>query len=73
MELKVIEVGDGLGIALPDSLLEKLGVSLGDSLTLTETANGFSLAAPEDEFSRQMRLAEEIMCEDREVLHLLAQ
>ena len=73
MELKVIEVNDGLGIALPDALLEKLGVRLGDSLSLTETADGFALAVEDDEFSRQMRLAEEIMREDRDVLHLLAQ
>ncbi|WP_035603129.1 hypothetical protein [Haloferula sp. BvORR071] len=72
-ELKVVEVESGLGIVLPDSLLEKLGLVLGDSLTLTETARGFALSAAEDEFSRQMRLAEEIMREDRDVLHLLAQ
>ncbi len=73
MELKVVAVEDGLGIILPDSLLEKLGVGLDDSLTLTETGRGFALSAAEDEFSRQMRLAEEIMREDRDVLHLLAQ
>ncbi|QJE97796.1 AbrB/MazE/SpoVT family DNA-binding domain-containing protein [Luteolibacter luteus] len=73
IELKIIRIGDELGITLPSPVMEKLGVTAENHLVLTPTEQGFVLKAAEDEFSRQMRLAEEIMREDRDVLHLLAQ
>lgn len=72
-ELKVVGIGEDAGIILPRAILQHLGLKEGDSLTLTQTPEGILLTTAEDEFTRQMRLAEQIMHEDRDVLHLLAQ
>jgi putative addiction module antidote len=54
-------------------MLERLRVSKGDTLTVSETPGGLHLSPYDDEFSRQMDLAEQIMREDRDVLRKLAQ
>lgn len=72
-KLKVTSIGNSAGVILPKEVLEKLRVEKGDTLFLTETPTGFSVSAFDDEFSRQMALAEEIMREDRDVLRKLAQ
>lgn len=43
--LEVIEVGDSLGVVLPEDLLARLKLGDGDTLYLTETAHGFRLTA----------------------------
>ncbi|MFZ3085010.1 hypothetical protein [Rhodoferax ferrireducens] len=41
--LKLIDVGDEVGIIFPEELCKRLQVGLGDEVHLTPTANGFSL------------------------------
>jgi putative addiction module antidote len=72
-KLKITSIGNSAGVILPKEVLEKLRVEKGDTLFLTETPTGFTVSAFDDEFSRQMNLAEEIMREDRDVLRQLAQ
>ena len=71
-KLKITAIGNSAGIILPKELLEKLRVSKGDTLTVTETPNGVSLSAYDSEFEEAMALVEEIMREDRDVLRKLA-
>lgn len=71
--VKIISVGNSAGIILPKELLEKLRVSKGDSLTVTESPTGLNLTAYDEDFNSAMLLAEEIMREDRDVLRKLAQ
>jgi putative addiction module antidote len=71
--VKVTTVGNSTGIVLPKELLEKLRISKGDTLTVTETTRGLELTPYDVEFSEAMDLAEEIMREDRDVLKKLAQ
>ncbi len=73
MKLKVTTVGNSTGIILPKELLEKLRVSKGDNLFVTETPRGIELSAYDEEFARQMQIAESIMREDRDVLRKLAE
>ena len=73
MKLKVTTVGNSTGIILPKEILEKLRVSKGDSLFVTETPNGIELSPYNEEFARQMEIAESIMREDRDVLRKLAE
>ena len=73
MKLKVTTVGNSTGIILPKELLEKLRVSKGDSLFVTETPKGIELSPYNEEFARQMEIAESIMREDRDVLRKLAE
>lgn len=72
-QVKITSVGNSAGIVLPKELLEKMRVSKGDTLTVTETPDGIQLSAYDPEFQRQMELAEGIMREDRDVLRKLAQ
>ena len=71
--LKVTTVGNSTGIVLPKELLEKLRISKGDTLTVTETTRGLELTPYDAGFSEAMDLAEEIMREDRDVLKKLAE
>jgi putative addiction module antidote len=71
--VKITTVGNSAGIVLPCEMLERLRVSKGDTLTVSETPGGLHLSPYDDEFSRQMDLAEQIMREDRDVLRKLAQ
>lgn len=73
MRLKVTTVGNSTGIVLPKELLAKLRVGKGDSLYVTELADGIKLTPYDQEFEQQMEIAEKIMREDRDVLKKLAE
>jgi putative addiction module antidote len=71
--LKIVKIGNSAGIILPKDVLARLRVALGESLYLTETANGFHLTPSDPGFEAKMAMAETIMREDRDILHVLAQ
>jgi len=71
--VKVTAIGNSAGIILPKEVLERLRVSKGDSLTISETPDGIQLNPYDEDFAAAMDLAEEIMREDRDVLRKLAQ
>ena len=73
MKLKVTTVGNSTGVILPKELLEKLRVGKGDTLFVTETANGVELSPYDEELAYQMAIVESIMREDRDVLKKLAE
>ena len=73
MKLKVTTVGNSTGVILPKELLEKLRISKGDDLYVTETPRGVELSPYNEEFATQMDIAESIMREDRDVLRKLAE
>ncbi len=72
MKLKITQIGNSAGVVLPKELLARLRLEKGDELFVTETPDGFKLAAYDAEFERQMTLAERIMHEDRDMLRKLA-
>jgi putative addiction module antidote len=72
-KLKLIAVGNSTGVILPKELLEKLRVERGDELHVLETPQGIELKPYDDEFARQMAVAERVMREDRDVLRKLAE
>jgi putative addiction module antidote len=70
---KVTTVGSSSGIILNREVMTRLGVRKGDVLYLTEAPDGGYRITPfNPEFERQMKLAEEIMHDDREILRALA-
>lgn len=71
--LKITTVGNSAGIILPKELLERLRVSKGDTVYVTETANGIELSPYDAEFARQMDVAESVMRSRRDVLRKLAE
>lgn len=72
LTLKITTVGNSMGIVLTKEVLNKLKVKKGDTLYLTETPHGYQLTPYDEEFVHQIKEAEKVMKEDRDVLHALA-
>ena len=72
MTLKLTTIGNSTGVILPKELLEKLRVGKGDVLHVLETPKGIELTPLNEEFARQMDVAEEVMRRRRNVLRKLA-
>jgi putative addiction module antidote len=73
MTLKLTTIGNSTGIILPKELLEKLRVGKGDVLHVLETPKGIELTPLNEEFERQMDVAEKVMRRRRNVLRKLAE
>jgi putative addiction module antidote len=73
MKLKITTVGNSAGVILPKELLARLRLEKGDELYAFETPDGIRLTTYDPELARQMEVADQIMREDRQVLHKLAQ
>lgn len=71
--VKITPIGNSCGIILPKDLLERLRVSKGDTLTVTEIPDGVQLSPYDDKVSTQMEVAERIMRENRNMLRKLAE
>lgn len=70
---KVIAIGNSAGVVLPKDILARLRVGQGDTLYFSEGADGSVRITPYDPvFEQQMVMAEAIMREDRDILHVLA-
>ena len=73
LTLKITTVGSSAGLILSKEAMARLKVKKGDTLYLTEAPDGGYRLTPYDpDFERQMRLAEDIMHDDREILRALA-
>ena len=71
--LKVRKIGNSLGIVLPKETLQRLNIVEGETLYLTESfENGYRMTPYNENFSKQIAIAEEIMREDRDLLKELA-
>lgn len=71
--LKLTQIGNSVGVILPKEVLAKMNVGKGDTVYLTEAANGgFNLTPYDEEFERQMEAARRIMKKRRNVLRELA-
>ena len=71
--VKITAIGNSAGIILPKELLEKLRISKGDTLMVTETPDGLNLNPFDEKVARQMEVAEKVMRENRNMLRKLAQ
>jgi putative addiction module antidote len=71
-KLKITSFGTSAGSTLPNALMARLGVGIGDVLRVRETAAGIELLSCGGEFEAQMVVAEEIMAENYELLSKLA-
>ena len=70
--LKITKIGNSAGIILPKEVLAILRANVGDALHLTDAPDGVRLTAADPSFAERMRVAEEIMREDRDILRALA-
>lgn len=72
IHLKITKIGNSAGVILPDELLARLHVSLGDTLYASEASGEVRLTASNPDFDAKMAVAEAIMRQDHDVLRVLA-
>jgi putative addiction module antidote len=70
--LKVIQIGNSLGVTLPKEALAALKVDKGDTLTLTPAPDGFRVGVYDTERTSQLEAARKIMKKRRHALRELA-
>lgn len=71
--LKLTQIGNSVGVILPKELLARLKLEKGDTVYVTEAANGSAMLSPYDaDFEAQMDAARKIMKNRRQVLRELA-
>jgi putative addiction module antidote len=73
VKLKLTSIGNSAGLILPKELLSRLRLEKGDELYAIETPDGLRLSVYDPTLAAQMEVAEQVMREDRLVLHKLAQ
>ena len=71
-EMKLIAVGNSVGVILPRELLVKLGLQKGDSLFASDTPDGVQLSVRNSDVEQQMEVARGLMKKWRNVLRELA-
>ena len=73
VELKLRKIGNSLGVVLPKEVLAHLKVGEGDTVCVTESADGGLRIGPsDDEFKKQMEAAEGVIKRYRRTLRELA-
>lgn len=70
--LKLTQIGNSVGVILPKEVLARLKLEKGDTVFVTEAANGITLTPYDVEFERQMTEARRVMKKRRDVLRELA-
>jgi putative addiction module antidote len=70
--LKIIQIGNSLGVTLPKEALAVLKAEKGDTLTLTPAPDGFRLGSYDAEKSKQLEVARKVMKNRRHALRELA-
>lgn len=71
--LKLTQVGNSVGVILPKELLAQLKLEKGDTLFVTEAANGSMRLTPYDpSLAEEVELGREFMREYRDTFHQLA-
>lgn len=70
--LKLTQIGNSVGVILPKEALARLKLVKGDTVFLTESANGLNLTPYDPELAEQLKLGREFMHDYRDTFHQLA-
>ena len=70
--LKLTQIGNSVGVILPKDVLARLKVEKGDTLYLTDAANGVMLTPYDPALDDQVAAGREFMREYRDTFHQLA-
>ena len=70
--LKLTQIGNSVGLILPKDALARLKLAKGDTVFLTESANGLNLTPYDPELEEQLKLGREFMHDYRDTFHQLA-
>ena len=71
-ELKLIQIGNSVGVVLPKEVLASLNLDKGDTVFATRTPGGFNLTPSNPELEEELRLGREFMKRYRETFKALA-
>jgi putative addiction module antidote len=71
-KLKIIQVGNSLGVILPKEALTAMKLDKGDTLTLTAAPDGFRVTPYDDEKAGQLEVMRAVMKKRRNALRELA-
>jgi putative addiction module antidote len=70
--LKLTQIGNSVGVILPKEVLARLKLEKGDTVFMTEAANGVTLTPYDPTVDEQLKLGREFMREYRDTFHQLA-
>jgi putative addiction module antidote len=70
--VKLVKIGNSVGVILPKDVLMRLNVTAGEQLTLTEAPDGVRLSAFDPKRSEELERARAIMAKRRHALRELA-
>jgi putative addiction module antidote len=70
--LKLSQIGNSVGVILPKEVLARLKLVKGDTVFLTEAANGITLTPYDPALEEQLKLGREFMHDYRDTFHQLA-
>lgn len=73
LKLKITKVGNSAGLLLPKEALAKLRAEQGDTVFLTETADGLRITPYDPDFERQVEIIQKVAKKRRNVLRKLAE
>jgi len=70
--LKIIQIGNSLGVTLPKEALAAMKVDKGDTITLTDAPDGFRVTPYDEEKAKQLETMRAVMKKRRDALKELA-
>lgn len=70
--LKLVQIGNSVGVVLPKEVLARLKVERGDTVFLTETPHGVAITPYDPAVDEQVAAGREFMREYRDTFHALA-
>ncbi|MFO1265235.1 MAG: AbrB/MazE/SpoVT family DNA-binding domain-containing protein [Rhodoferax sp.] len=70
--LKLTQIGNSVGVILPKEAIARLKLQKGDSIFLTESADGFILTPYDPALEEEITAGREFMREYRDTFHQLA-
>lgn len=71
--LKITKIGNSLGVILPKEILARMHLQKGDEVFVVESPDGITIRQSDPLFEHKMRLLDQIMHEDHDVLKKLAE
>jgi putative addiction module antidote len=69
--LKIIRIGNSLGVVLPREIIADLAVEKGDRLYLTRSTEGYRITKSDPDFERRVALARRIISRRHNALRAL--
>ena len=71
-KLKIIQIGNSLGVTLPKEALAAMNLDKGDTLTLTAAPDGFRVTPYDPDKAKQLEALRDVMKKRRDALRELA-